>query len=150
MEKSLQEFGREMGHIMPRFMRMAVSKMSGSTVTKEVTIPQMAILALLKDGGSCKMSDIAKLLHVTTSASTGIVDRMVRVGLLKRLPDKKDRRIIKIEMTQKGTKLIDDIHKNRQKMIMDLFSRLTSAERDRYLKTVKKLYRIMAEEMKES
>ena len=94
------------------------------------------------------MSTIARNLNVTTPAATGLVSRMIRSGFIKRTLDEKDRRIIYIEMTKKGGKIINDIQKARYKMMMDIFGKLTSHERRTYLDIVKKLCRILTEEHK--
>ncbi len=148
MDKSLQEFGQEMAHIMPRFMQEALKRMSKPLAAGNITMPQMVILSFLKVNDRCKMKDIAKALSITTSAVTGHVDRMIKLNLLKRIPSAEDRRVINIEMTEKAKKIIDNIEKTRYKMIMEMFSKLTSIERKRYLETIKKLYRILTEHRK--
>ncbi len=145
MPRSLHEFGQEMAQIMPRFMTEASKKMHCASAAEEVTIPQMVILNILKEKARCKMKEIAETLSITTSAATGIIDRMVRSNLLKRISDEKDRRVINIEMTRKGEKLIDDIQKRRYKLMMGIFGRLTAAEREGYLRIIKKIYGILKE-----
>lgn len=145
MEKSLHEFGQEMARLMPGFMREAMKRMAKPMTKGNITLTQMGILTVLREMKSCKMKDIAKSLYITTSAATGLVDRMVKAGFLKRVADDKDRRIILIEMTRKGSDIIEEIEKARFKMLMDMFGKLTSAERKRYLETVRKLCTIMTE-----
>jgi len=94
------------------------------------------------------MSVIAKALQVSTSAATGLVDRMVRSGFLRRFPDDDDRRIINIELTQKGRKITDDIQRRRRALIEEIFGRLKPAERERFLGMMKKIYNILSEGQK--
>ena len=145
MDKSLQEFGQEIAHLMPRFIRVVLGRQFKAVKSQDITISQMVILTLLSEKKQCKMTEIAKALSITTSAATGLVDRMVRSHHLKRMPDEKDRRVINIVMTEKGKSTIDHINKWRYRMMMDMFGRLKPIERTRYLETVKKLYRIMTE-----
>ncbi|MFH1753864.1 MAG: MarR family transcriptional regulator [Candidatus Omnitrophota bacterium] len=145
MDRSLQEFVREMVEFMPKYLGEAHRKFS-ITSMRDVTISHIVILGMLKASGSCTMSEIAKAMHATTSAATGMVDRMVRAGLLKRAPSVKDRRIINIEATQKGRKVADDIQAQRQKFVMDVFSKLKPTEREGFLGTMKKIYNIIKEE----
>ena len=146
MDKSLREFGQEMSHFMPKFLREFLKRQHRALASGEITVPQMIILNILKEKNRCMMSEIAKFLSVTTSAATGLVDRMVKSNLIKRTADKKDRRIIKIEMTAKGRRIIDGIQNRRYEMMMDIFGKLEPVERKRYLSTVKKIYRILTEE----
>ncbi|MBL7069590.1 MAG: MarR family transcriptional regulator [Candidatus Omnitrophica bacterium] len=145
MDRSMYEFGQEMAQLMPKFMREVFKNYTMTHSGGDVTIPQMSILNVLRHGGQLKMKEIAGYLSVTTSAATGLVERMVKLNLLKRVAGQKDRRVIRIHMTERGRRIIDEIEKQRYKMIMGLFSKLTPLERKRYLETIKKLYRIMTE-----
>jgi DNA-binding MarR family transcriptional regulator len=145
MDRPLQEFVQEMVDFMPKYLGEAHKKFA-STATRDVSISHIVILGLLKVRGRCKMNEIAKAMHVSTSAATGLVDRMVRTGLLKRVPGEKDRRIINIEVTQKGRKIADDIQKHRHKFVMDVFGKIKTREREGFLGTMKKIYGILKEE----
>lgn len=140
MDRSLYEFGQEMAGLMPRFVREVLRRQFKTLKAREITISQMVILTLLQDKKSCKMNEAAKALSVTTSAVTGLVDRMVKSDFISRVASEKDRRIINIEMTKKGRGIIEEIQKARYKMMIDMFGKLTPTERTRYLVTVKKIY----------
>ena len=146
MDKSLYEFGQEMARVLPRFVQEVLKRMSKPLLAGDITMSQMLILSFLREKANCKMVDIARELSITTSAITGHVDRMVRQSLVKRIANEEDRRIINIEMTEKGKKIIDNIEKMRYKMLLELFGKLAPVERNRYLETVKKLYRILTEQ----
>lgn len=144
MGKSLNEFAKEISVLMPRLLRAFLARQSRMIrKSGDITVPQIAILHLLKDTAKCKMTEIAKFLHVTTSAATGTVDRMVRVGLLKRVGAPRDRRIINIKLTPKGKRTIDIIFKERQKMMIEIFRHFNAKEREAYLHTVKKMHDVL-------
>lgn len=144
MGKSINEFAKEMSVLMPRLVRAFLAKQSGMiTKSGDITVPQIAILHILKDLVKCKMTEIAKFLNVTTSAATGVVDRMVKSGLLKRVRVRGDRRIINVKLTPKGKKTINTIFKEREKMMIDIFRQFSSKERETYLNTVKKMHSIL-------
>jgi len=145
MDKSLHEFGQEMAVIMPKFMQEVLRRQAKVLAKEDISIPQMVILSLLLQRKQCIMSEIAKNLSITRSAATGLADRMVKMHMIKRVADVKDRRIINIEITAKGKKAIEDVQQNRHKMIMNMFSKLEPIERKRYLDTLKKLYRVLTE-----
>ncbi|OGW85804.1 MAG: hypothetical protein A2987_05915 [Omnitrophica bacterium RIFCSPLOWO2_01_FULL_45_10] len=80
------------------------------------------------------MSDLAKSLSVTTAAMTGIVDRLVREGYLRRESDPKDRRIIKIRLTAKGERAVTQILEKKKQMIIKMFGMISQGEREEYLR----------------
>ena len=91
-----------MSILMPQMHTEFVKRQGCAVTSGQVTLPQIGILMLLRGEGSCMMSEIAKALSVTTPAATGIVGRMVRDRLVKRVAGVKDRRIIRIELTKNG------------------------------------------------
>jgi DNA-binding MarR family transcriptional regulator len=50
-------------------------------------------------------SDISKGCYVTTGATTGRVDRLVKAGLVERVPSPKDRREMLVRLTSDGKKM---------------------------------------------
>ncbi len=143
MSRSLDEFAAEMADFMPRYKREAFEKFAMSSSVGDITVSQMMILNVLKTTEQCRMNEIAKALRVTTSAATGIVDRMVRGDLLKRTPSEKDRRVINIGMTNKGKKIVESLARKHYDFIIDVFGKVPAVERERFLDTMKKIYKIM-------
>ena len=88
------------------------------------------------------MKDIAENFSVTTSAVTGLVDRMVKSDLLTREADPDDRRVIKVKMTENGKDLVGKIAKKRLDMVINVFGKLEQHERDAYIKILEKIYDI--------
>jgi len=146
MGKTLNEFAQEMSVVMPQLLREFLKRQARVVVMEEISFSQMAILHLLKERKQCMMSELAGLLSVTTSAATGIVDRMVRSGLLKRALNPKDRRVVNIQLTPKGKRSIGTIFKQREKMMIDVFKHFNCKERETYLNIVKKVCGILKRE----
>ena len=68
----------------------------------DLTLPQYSLLALLDSVGQLPMHEVATKLHISRSAITQSVERLVRKKLVRRTEDLKDRRIKKIEVTPAG------------------------------------------------
>jgi DNA-binding MarR family transcriptional regulator len=69
-----------------------------------LTLPQFEMLAELAraTSGGFTFVELSRLLLVTSGNLTGIVDRLVEQGLVERRPDTKDRRVIRVALTDKG------------------------------------------------
>ena len=139
---SINKFAKEMAVIIPKVHRGFIRQQS-RVLTGEISFAQMAILHLLKEHKICKMKDIAKMFSITTSAATGIVDRLVRSGLLKRGADPHDRRVINVKATAKGKKIINSFLRAREKAMVNIFRNFSAGEREVYLNTVKKICAIL-------
>ena len=72
-----------------------------------LTLPQFEVLAELAraDAGGFTFVELSRLLLVTSGNLTGIVDRLEEQRLVERRPDGKDRRVIRVALTDKGRKV---------------------------------------------
>jgi len=71
-------------------------------VKQGVTQTQFLMLAAIRAYVRCTMSTLARSLHVSMPTATGIVDRLVRSGFIRRAPQREDRRQVIVELTAKG------------------------------------------------
>ena len=131
---SLSEFADKVNELMPVIIRTFLKQQSTEFYKIKLTMPQFVILDILQRHGESKMSDLAKSLSVTTAAMTGIVDRLVREGYLRRESDPKDRRIIKIRLTAKGERAVTQILEKKKQMIIKMFGMISQGEREEYLR----------------
>ena len=65
----------------------------------EITVTQMQTLLLIHSLPGCKMSDLSEGLEVTLGNVTSLIDRLAKEGLVKRVEDDSDRRIVRVELT---------------------------------------------------
>ena len=96
-----------------------------------LTTSQLQILSLINESGETEvsMSEMARELAVTTPSVTGLVDQLIRRGLVSRRHDDKDRRRVLVSLTDAGRKALDDVWE----AIVDLVARLLEgiSEEDR-------------------
>jgi DNA-binding MarR family transcriptional regulator len=69
-----------------------------------LTLPQFEVLAELwrAKAGGFTFVELSRLLLVTSGNLTGIVDRLEEQGLVERVPDAQDRRVVRVSLTGKG------------------------------------------------
>jgi len=72
-----------------------------------VTQTQFFMLLAIDSYGECKMSALASNMKITMPTTTGVIDRLVRSGLVDRNTKADDRRQVLVRLTDKGEKLID-------------------------------------------
>ena len=131
---TLSEFTDKVNEIMPIMMREFMRYHVEELCKTKITFPQVMILHYLNGQGGLKMSDMAKAIHASTAAMTGMVDRLVRDGYVARSSDPLDRRIVIIKLTNKGTKIVARMDSQKKKMVMDIFGNISEREREEYLK----------------
>ena len=80
------------------------------------------------------MNELAKILNLTMSAVTAIIDKMIRRKLVKRGRSSEDRRVVNVTMVSKGRKLIKQVREIRCSCANELFASLTEQDKQEYLR----------------
>ena len=89
---------------------------------------QFAILRFIRECGRSTVSQVAEELQVTLSGVTSLADRMVDAGLIERTRDDADRRVVWIDLTEKGRQLSAELERIRRSMVERYTRRLTEQE----------------------
>ncbi len=80
-------------------------------LTKEVararnlTGPQLTVVKMLQHLGDLSLSELSERIRAGNSTVSGIIDRMEREELVRRVRSKEDRRVVHIKLTEKGRSL---------------------------------------------
>jgi len=74
-----------------------------------LTGPQSVVLRNLLDNGAISSADLSRIVYVTPSNITGIIDRLENKGLVERIRLKNDRRVALITLTQSGKELSETL-----------------------------------------
>lgn len=75
---------------------------SEEALKSNLTRSHYEVLFLIYDLKKLQMSEIAKILSLSKPYMTALINRLAEDGLVERLYEKKDRRIIYISLTNKG------------------------------------------------
>ena len=114
--------------------------LTGQLLTKEghrVLAPQgltdahFNVLMLLKyqsPGGRCNQSGLGRMMLVNRSNITGLVDRMTKAGLVRRVADPDDRRVNYVEITEKGHAVLVQAHAAYYARIGEVMATLSESE----------------------
>ena len=118
---------------------------TGAVYTKElnkkynVSAPQLATLRILLHDGAMPASQIAKKIMVNSSTLTGVIDRLEQKGLVSRARNDRDRRIIRIELTDWGRALAENAPPPIQVKIIKGMRKLEQEEREKIIQSLTKL-----------
>lgn len=98
----------------------------------DITPPQFNALQFLVNEGEMTISELSNCLYLAPSTITDLIDRMERNGLVIRVRDQKDRRIVKIQVQEKGHSLIGQVISRRCSYLRTLLKNMTSEEMERF------------------
>jgi len=98
----------ELQALMQRHLKLSLHRELRDEL-QSVTIHQLGVLFQLR-GGSLAMRELARELGVGESATTAVVDRLVRQGLVTRHDDPSDRRVVRLALSSPGESFVTKLH----------------------------------------
>jgi DNA-binding MarR family transcriptional regulator len=114
-------------------------------VTKELarqvdlTGPQLTVLKMLEGLGDLSLSELSERIRAQNSTVTGIIDRMERESLVVRTRSTEDRRVVKIRLTDKGSKIARAIAVEPMEIFRGALDSLSAGETRELLKILTKI-----------
>ena len=67
---------------------------------------QFQVLVIVLHSGNLRTSEIGRRLGISSPNMTPLIDRLIEKGYAERLSDSKDRRVIKIAISEKGRRFV--------------------------------------------
>jgi DNA-binding MarR family transcriptional regulator len=102
--------------------------------TAELSGSELFALSLVGRRGRCTMSELAKECGLALSSMTGVADRLVAKGCVKRTrDDEEDRRRVFVELDKKGEKIYQTLLESEMEMIITMMDALKPGEQDAFL-----------------
>jgi len=105
----------------------------------EITNPQFEALLVLREHGELTMGELCAKMFLACSTATDLIDRMERNGLIERVRDTADRRVIRLRVLPKGHQLIDQILEVRQTYLAGALSGLGTSDKARLIWSLQQL-----------
>jgi DNA-binding MarR family transcriptional regulator len=110
-------------------LRAMVMTRPGAWANSEMTLPQITALHYICAAGPVTLSGLADALGTGPPATCAMVDRLVRAGLVSRMPDPKDRRRIRLNATDAAGPMIGDIDLDTARRLHAVLNGMTAAAR---------------------
>ncbi|WP_375484751.1 MarR family winged helix-turn-helix transcriptional regulator [uncultured Jatrophihabitans sp.] len=94
----------------------------------DLSLVQMRMLGVLRDRRPT-INELATLLQLDKSSTSGLVDRASRRDLVRRVPADHDRRAVRVELTGSGRELATNVADGFGNDVIALLRPLTAADR---------------------
>lgn len=115
----------------------------------DLTFTQLRALSAVVRRQPMRVSDLAEELGAGLAATSALVDRMARHGLVARSADPDDRRTVLLEPTPRARRLLDKLERGSSEHFARLIERMTAAEREALATTLRAFVRLGAEQVLE-
>ncbi len=145
-DSSLDSFFPKLEEVLMELVRRLHNELAGQMVSG-ITRSQFFVLKKISAKGRLTVSEVAEELGVSLSAVTALVDRLVKNGLAMRSRDERDRRLVWLEATSKGKRVLDKCIDARRKVSVKFFGQLPKEDLEKLVEIYERvLSQIKAEE----
>ncbi|MFI7599527.1 MarR family winged helix-turn-helix transcriptional regulator [Actinoplanes sp. NPDC049681] len=90
---------------------------------------QLRVLTIITRNDDTNMNRLAEALDVVPSSASRLCDRLEATGLLRRVPDPRDRREVRLLPTPAARRLLEELRERRTAAIADVMERMSPARR---------------------
>jgi len=113
----------------------------------DITPPQLDALLVLREYGELTMGELCQKMFLACSTATDLIDRMERNGLIERVRDTADRRVIRLKVLQKGSSVIDEVLEARRTHLATILAEIDVADKERLIQSLEQLNYLMTREV---
>mgnify|MGYP002623763556 FL=1 len=111
-----------------------------------ITPPQFVALQWLLEEGDLTVGELSNKMYLACSTTTDLIDRMERNGLVSRVRDEHDRRVVRIHLLEKGERIIEEVIEKRQRDLARVLENFSDEEIVFLERCLRKLHQEMNKE----
>jgi len=105
-----------------------------------ITLPRFDLLSQLeRHPQGLKMNELSRLLMVTGGNVTGVVDQLVKEGLVERGDEPTDRRAWRVKLTRAGDKAFAEMARAHEEWVVELLSGVSRRDSDALMQLLARL-----------
>jgi MarR family 2-MHQ and catechol resistance regulon transcriptional repressor len=143
--KTTEQYGRKADLALTMWVKLArasttFGRLTGKDIEQHgLTQPQFGVLEMLGHLGPMTIGDIGKRMLVTGGCVTVILDNLEKDELVERIRSIEDRRVIKVQLTDKGQSTFTTVFGNHAHRVAELASVLSEDEQIQLSTLLRKL-----------
>ena len=143
--KTTTQYGRKADLALSLWVKLArASATFGRLTGKDIeryglTQPQFGVVELLGHLGPVTIGEITRKMLVTGGCVTVILDNLEKEGLVERMRSTEDRRVVKVQLTNKGQGLFKKMFRQHAEHVSQLASVLSEDEQNQLSGLLRKL-----------
>ncbi|MBM3155965.1 MAG: MarR family transcriptional regulator [Chloroflexi bacterium] len=137
-------------YVLLRLAWLAVNRLAENRLARVgVTAETLTILWGIRDySGKLSPMDLARLSHRDKQTISSLLNRMEKAGLIAKAPRRKGQPSTKLEITTKGKHICDAALPVFKSFIEDLFSSLSTEQKDQFQKLTRALRNTALEQLR--
>ena len=115
-----------------------VAVLDAARLSHSPAIPpaQLRVLTIVANNRHTNMSRLAEALDVVPSSASRLCDRLEATGLLRRVPDPRDRREVRLMLTGSARRLLDELQERRRAGLAAVLERMPAGSRQELVRAL--------------
>jgi len=139
-DREIRSDCERLADIFTALQRCFLGNLSKELARGKVSFPQYFLLGFLAAQKHLTMTEIAGKMGHTTAAATGLVDRLEKLGYVRRLHASNDRRKIDVQVTPAGLCLVAQIREDMVTGLAKMMTLLSLSEQRAWLQVYEKIF----------
>jgi DNA-binding MarR family transcriptional regulator len=138
IEETPYQVERQVGFLLRQANQRHVAIFS-NIIGDKLTTTQWSALSKLQQNQPCSQNQLGRETAMDVATIKGVVDRLVKRGLVATVPDTSDARRVVLSLTQQGEEVVTENRQAARAATEETLSPLTSGERMIFLELLQKL-----------
>lgn len=122
---SSKELTHHTAQLMFQLSRILHQAMTQKMKNERLSLMQLHVMFFIHEHAGITMSELAKYLKITSPSASVFVNRLAKLGWIKRSQDKKNRKLVRLALTSEGQMIIQEKLSDKQQVVMSLLSLLS-------------------------
>ncbi len=116
------------------------ARCAGSMDT-DISLPELRVIEILGDCPGLMMKELADRMLAAVSTATGLVDKLVQKGYVRRDRGDEDRRIVRVDLSDSGRVVCEGVKAMHLDLCRGMLAALNEDEREIFLVLMRKIAR---------
>lgn len=143
MSNELENIATEVEDLIRKIARIMNKRLRDSLCDSSITPPQFYALVSIYRKDGITIGELCDRMFLACSTVSGLIDRLEKVELVKRYRDQKDRRVVRLTLTEKGLNCTETILDKRRKKLEDDLKMIDIEQQKELINNLNLLLKVM-------
>src|SRR3989344_3866961 len=122
-----------------RLLRKHTDTLPHTKGMSPVNWPQLHALMLLTENEGMTMKELAQALKITAPSATSFVNRLVALRWVKRHADPKNRKLVRVKVTESGNKMLRESMQEKNRILRKVFGLMREKDQNEFARILQEL-----------
>lgn len=130
---------RELGYLVGTLASAMRTGLDRELASFNISSAQWAILDACHEGEADTLTSLSRVIPIDSASISRHVDRLVRVGLVHRSRSTRDRRLVRLSLTDAGNRLVPELAQRVQANNARFLAGITKHEQEAMVRTIQRM-----------